>query len=65
MRFFKKRKTNRDIEPDEIFMDSHNAQGFDTQQFEGRIERSISKKSLVFLGGFFLIIFFVFSFKLN
>ncbi|MEZ4103442.1 MAG: penicillin-binding transpeptidase domain-containing protein [Candidatus Paceibacterota bacterium] len=65
MKFFKKRKFNKDIEPDEIFMDSHNMPAFDTQQFEGRIETSISKKSLIFLGGFFVLIFFIFTFKLN
>ena len=65
MKFFKRKKINKDIEPDEIFMDSHNLQGFNVQQFEGRIETPISKSSLIFLGGFFIIIFFVFVFKLN
>ena len=65
MRFFKRKRIQRDIEPDEIFMDSHNSQGFDTQQFEGRIETPISKNSLVFLAGFFIIVIFIFSFKLN
>ncbi len=65
MKIFKRKKIQRDIEPDEIFMDSHNMPDFNTQQFEGRIETPISKNSLVFVGGFFLLILFVFFFKLN
>ncbi len=65
MKIFKRKRIQRDIEPDEIFMDSHNMPDFDTQQFEGRIETPISKNSLVFVGGFFLIIIFIFFFKLN
>lgn len=65
MKIFKRKRIQRDIEPDEIFMDSHNMPDFDTQQFEGRIETPISKNSLVFVGGFFLLIVFVFFFKLN
>lgn len=34
------------IEADEVFMDSLNVSGLDTQQFEGVIERSISKKTI-------------------
>lgn len=47
---------NRDIDPDEIFLDSENLPDFDTHQFEGRIEKPISKRSLIFLGMFFLIV---------
>jgi penicillin-binding protein 2 len=46
------------IDPDEVFLDSHNLPGFDTDQFEGRIEKPISKKVIYTLGiGFTLIIF--------
>ena len=31
-------KNNKEIDPDEIFMDSRNLPQFDNQQFEGRIE---------------------------
>ncbi len=37
------------LEPDEIFLDSKNLQNFDRQQFEGRIEKPISKKNILFL----------------
>ncbi len=36
--------------PDEIFLDSENIQNFDVQQFEGRIEKPVSKRSIYFLG---------------
>ena len=65
MKFFKRKKINRDIEPDEIFMDSQNMPDFDVQQFEGRIETSISKRSLFIVGIFFFFILTVFSIKLS
>ncbi len=58
-----KRKKYTEIDPDEIFLDSSNLPEFDTHQFEGRIEKSISKTSLFFLGFFFLIIGFVYVSK--
>ncbi|MCX6738547.1 MAG: penicillin-binding transpeptidase domain-containing protein [Candidatus Parcubacteria bacterium] len=56
MKFFgqKKRKTN--IDPNEIFLDSSNLPNFDVNQFEGRIEKSISKYTVFFLGGLFFIL---------
>lgn len=65
MRIFKRKKNINDIALDEIFMDSQNMPDFDTQQFEGRIERPISKKSLVALSSFFFLIITIFSFKLH
>ncbi len=35
--------TNKDIAPDEIFMDSKNLPDFDISQFEGRIEKPINR----------------------
>jgi penicillin-binding protein 2 len=50
-------KREKDIDPDEIFIDSSNLPNFDTNQFEGRLEKSISRRSLYILGlAFFLII---------
>ncbi len=45
-------KKNQFVEPDEIFLDSENLENFDRQQFEGRIEKAISKKTVIFLGVF-------------
>ena len=56
MSFFKRNKkiSTHSIDPDEVFMDALNVSGLDTQQFEGVIERSISKRTmsiaLVFFG---------------
>jgi penicillin-binding protein 2 len=52
------------VDPDEIFLDSQNLQNFDRQQFEGRIEKPINKKNIVFLGVFFVFIFLIFGGKL-
>lgn len=41
------KKRTRDIEPDEIFIDSENLPNFDTDQFEGRLEKSISSRTFV------------------
>ena len=64
----KKRKTKKskysDIDPDEIFADSHNFPKFDKNQFEGRLEKPISKKSILGLGIVILIICFIFISKL-
>lgn len=67
IRIFKKNKIKGDnffVEPDEIFLDSKNLQNFDTQQFEGRIEKPISKQVVFVTGAFFFLFIFVFGFRL-
>jgi penicillin-binding protein 2 len=65
MVFRKKRKLHKTgIDFDEILLDSHNRPSFDTQQFEGRIEQTISKSSLFFIGVFFMLVLVVFSYRL-
>src|SRR5574344_1646793 len=61
----RKKRIKREIDPDEIFLDSKNLPNFNTQQFEGRIEKAISKKSIISLGIFFFVVSFLFSFKLG
>ncbi|MGB8815796.1 MAG: penicillin-binding transpeptidase domain-containing protein [Minisyncoccia bacterium] len=61
--FYKNRK--KDIDPDEIFLDSTNLPNFNVHQFEGRIEKSISIRTIVFLVSFFCIIFFLFIFRVG
>ncbi len=63
-KFFKKRKFNVEIEPDEIFMDAQNIPEFDTQQFEGRIEKPIGRGNIVFLGVTFFVIGLIFTGRL-
>lgn len=52
------------VEPDEVFLDSKNFQNFDSQQFEGRIEKPISKNTILFLSIFFIIGAGIFSARL-
>lgn len=68
VRFFKRNRFGRThsfVEPDEIFIDSQNLQNFDQQQFEGRIEKAISKSTIIFMGLFFLLITGVFGTRLG
>ncbi len=53
------------VEPDEIFLDSENLPNFDKQQFEGRIEKAIPKKTIFFLGGFFILIMISFGVRIG
>lgn len=54
-----------EIEPDEIFLDSSNLPDFDNNQFEGRIEKPISRRTIKITGLIFLIIAIVFLSKLT
>jgi penicillin-binding protein 2 len=47
---------NKEITPDEIFLDSSNLPGFDTDQFEGRLEKPISQKVLSLLFFSFILV---------
>jgi penicillin-binding protein 2 len=60
----RKNKTNSLVDPDEIFLDSKNLLNFDRQQFEGRIERPIPKKTVYFLGILFLFFTGIFGTRL-
>ena len=53
-----------EIDPDEIFLDSSNLPDFNTSQFEGRIEKPISKKIIMLLGGAFFLVFVVMTMQL-
>ena len=55
-RIFKKnniKSKNSFVEPDEIFLDAANLPNFDRNQFEGRIEKPIGKRSIFILSLFF------------
>ena len=64
-KFIKNKTKNTFVEPDEIFLDSENLQNFDRQQFEGRIEKPIPKKTINFLGISFLLIILLFGVRLT
>ena len=66
MRFhINKKRIKREIDPDEIFLDSKNLPNFNTQQFEGRIEKTIPKISVFALGAFFVVMIIIFVSKLG
>jgi len=64
--FFRRQKKKNiyGLAPDEIFLDSQNLPEFDRNQFEGRLERPIPKRSIVLLGIFLAAIGFIFLFRL-
>ncbi len=59
------KKTSSSIDLDEIFLDSENIQQFDIQQFEGRLERPVSKKTIWFLGFAFTLCIVIFLGRLG
>ncbi len=59
-----RKRKNVFVDPDEIFLDSKNIANFDRQQFEGRIEKPIPQKTIVFLSSFFLLAIVIFSGRL-
>jgi penicillin-binding protein 2 len=61
--FNNRRKKIIEIAPDEIFIDSHNLPDYDNQQFEGRIEKPISRFNIITLFILFLAIIFIFGIK--
>ncbi len=68
VRRFRKNKIKRShylVEPDEIFLDSKNLAKLDTQQFEGRLEKPISKASIITLGVFFSLFVLIFLGRLG
>ena len=66
MLFFRRQKkiTTHSIDLDEVFMDHLNVSGLDQQQFEGVIERSITKKTFLWIGGVFSIVGILFVLQL-
>ncbi|MDD3662633.1 MAG: penicillin-binding transpeptidase domain-containing protein [Candidatus Pacebacteria bacterium] len=59
------KRIKRDIDPDEIFLDSKNLPNFNTQQFEGRLEKPIPKKSIIAISLFFVLVSVIFVGKLT
>ncbi len=49
----------REIDPDEIFLDSSNLPGFDVHQFEGRMEKPVSIATILGLSGAFALLLLV------
>jgi penicillin-binding protein 2 len=58
--FNSRRRRGREIDPDEVLIDASNLPNYDTNQFEGRLERPISKLALYSIAGAFIVIAAVF-----
>lgn len=52
----RRKKYPADIAPDEIFLDSSNLPEYDTDQFEGRMEKPISRQAIFVLSTVFLLV---------
>jgi len=55
---------NKDLEPDEIFMDSKNLPGFERERLEGRLEFPIPSGIMRYLGLLLIMIFGFFAYRL-
>ncbi len=68
VKFISNNKGIEEISPDEILLDSSNLPNYDTSQFEGRLEKSISRRSLYSVIAVFLLLATLFigqTFKLQ
>lgn len=63
--FFKSKKHYDEVSPDEIFLDSQNLSELDTQQFEGVIERPLSRRHFIMVALFFTACIFAFIIRLS
>ncbi len=62
---FKRKHKNVDLALDEVLLDTGNIPAFDVQQFEGRIERALSKRSLVYISIAFSIVGIVYAARIG
>ncbi|HEY4510240.1 MAG TPA: hypothetical protein VJJ73_00190, partial [Candidatus Paceibacterota bacterium] len=63
-RLLKSGVKNREIDPDEIFLDSSNLPEFDRDQFEGRFEKPLARRLILGSGIFFCLVGFLFLSKI-
>ena len=62
--FYREKIATKDIAPEDIFLDSRNLPKFDTNQFEGRLEKPIGKKTIIIISISFLLVGFLFLGKI-
>ncbi len=65
MNIFRRNKKGGEMDLDEIFLDSINLPDFDDQQFEGRIEKPISKRAIFGLSFSFVVILSLFTWQIG
>ncbi|MEK7176271.1 MAG: penicillin-binding transpeptidase domain-containing protein, partial [Patescibacteria group bacterium] len=61
---FRRKKKYITIEPDEIFIDSKNLPKFDPGRFQGRLEKPVSRRIIIAVGGAFAIIALIYIGKI-
>lgn len=61
MRFFNRKAKIREVDPDEIFLDSSNLPSHNKKQFEGRVERPVTGKAIWSVGVAFVIVALAFT----
>lgn len=54
--FGRRRIYSHEIDPDEIFLDSSNLPDHDAMHFEGKVERPVSRRAIIFVGAFFFLV---------
>ena len=64
-KFFRRKKKYEALDPDEIFLDSSNLPEFDEDQFEGRIEKPIRRRTIYFLATFFFVFAGIYFYQLG
>lgn len=62
--FLRKNHKIREVELDEILLDSQNIPAYSKESFEGVVENPISKKNFLFLGCFLLVLTAIFIFRI-
>lgn len=60
-----RKRSSKELDPDEIFLDSRNLPSFDKQQFEGQMERPIAKGSLYVSSIIFLLVGVLFASRIG
>jgi penicillin-binding protein 2 len=63
--FRRKRFSSAPIDPDEIFLDAGNLPQFNTQQFEGVLEKPISKRTIIGIAIAFLVVGLVYAYRVG
>ena len=61
MLFSRRSNAKREIDPDEIFLDSSNLPGHETSQFEGRVEHPVSRWAVFGVGAVFVVLSLLFA----
>ena len=59
--FRRRTRLYQEIAPDEIFLDSSNLPSHESSQFEGRIEKPVSRGSIFGVGAVFILVAIIFS----